>query len=305
MNPNYIGKAELPNNLKMLFRPAAMMVPDFTLITEISLFSFGFKSADILANKITTIFKISSKILCLQGHYDFGLRTIKTVLTMAKKLKFQNQNEIEDLIILRAVKNVLNPKILNEDLKLIVEIISDVFPNQRETKTYDTDVKIAIQEACNQIKIDCTQAFLLKCMQFYQTVAICHGIILIGPAGSGKTKCYQALQTALNNLHNQNIENRKYPAVDTVVLNPKSLSMSQLYGKFDLKTCTWTDGVLCKLIRNGAGTVCNKHKWHIFDGPLDSSWVENIHSVLDESKKLCLTSGEIIKLNDVSDHNFF
>ncbi len=49
MNPGYLGRAELPEGLKALFRPITVMVPDLELICENILMAEGFVNAKTLA----------------------------------------------------------------------------------------------------------------------------------------------------------------------------------------------------------------------------------------------------------------
>ncbi|XP_035886761.1 dynein heavy chain 1, axonemal isoform X2 [Phyllostomus discolor] len=284
---------------RALFRPVAMMVPDYAMIAEISLYSFGFNEASVLAKKITTTFKLSSEQLSSQDHYDFGMRAVKTVISAAGNLKRENPSMNEELICLRAIRDVNVPKFLQEDLKLFSGIVSDLFPTIKEEDTDYGILDMAIRRACEKENLKDVDGFLTKCIQLYETTVVRHGLMLVGPTGSGKSQCYRILAAAMTSLKGQpSISGGVYEAVNYYVLNPKSITMGQLYGEFDLLTHEWTDGIFSSLIRVGATASNTNKKWYMFDGPVDAVWIENMNTVLDDNKKLCLSSGEIIKLTE-------
>ena len=87
----------------------------------------------------------------------------------------------------------------------------------------------------------------------------------------------------------------KPPKVNIHTINPKSISISKLYGDYE-KVGDWMDGILAITVRDSAADKSGDTHWIMLDGPVDTLWIENLNTVLDDNKKLCLISGEIIKL---------
>lgn len=85
--------------------------------------------------------------------------------------------------------------------------------------------------------------------------------------------------------------------VQVHVINPLALSNNELYGSFDEGTHEWQDGVLARIMR----TVCKDdspdQKWILFDGPVDTLWIESMNTLLDDNKLLTLLSGERISMS--------
>ena len=56
-------------------------------------------------------------------------------------------------------------------------------------------------------------------------------------------------------------------------------------------TREWKEGLIAKMVRHACEDTSDTRHWVLFDGPVDALWIENMNTVLDDNKTLCLANG--------------
>ena len=287
MNPGYAGRTELPENLKALFRPCAMVVPDFELIAEIMLVAEGFIDARILARKFLTLYTLCKDLLSKQDHYDWGLRAIKSVLVVAGSLKRGDRERPEDQVLMRALRDFNTPKIVTDDVPIFMGLIGDLFPALDVPRKRDMDFEAEVKKAVIDLGLQPEEGFILKVVQLEELRNVRHSIFVIGNAGTGKSKILRSLNKTYQNM-------KRKPVWQD--LNPKAVTNDELFGVINRSTREWKDGLFSTIMRDLANISNDSPKWIVLDGDIDPMWIESLNTVMDDNKVLTLASNERVPL---------
>ena len=301
MNPGYAGRSNLPDNLKKLFRSVAMSKPDKELIAEVMLYSQGFKNAKRLSVQTVPFFDNCADRLTKQGHYDFGLRALKSVLVSSGSLKRKRlisatsqteaETDVEAQIIVQSIRETIAPKLIQEDVQTMQIVEEEAFPGVSYVSGNLEKLETAIKEEAAEQHLSVTETWMTKILQLFQIQSIHHGVMMVGDSGSGKSTIWKTLLKALQRA--EGTEGVSH------VIDSKVMSKEALYGRLDNTTREWTDGLFTSILRRIVDNVRgedSKRHWIIFDGDVDPEWVENLNSVLDDNRLLTLPNGERLNL---------
>lgn len=209
LNPagkGYGGRSRLPDNLKALFRPVAMGVPDNELIAEVNLVTEGFSQSRDLASKIVSLFKLSRQLLSPQQHYDWGLRALKAVLNSGGRLiqsyksqgdQITSQQEYE--ILIKAVRVNTLSKLTFGDTSKFLALIGDVFPGVHSSDIAGGDLEVAIREVMREKPFYLVEdaAQIKKMIQLKESLDQRMGCVIVGPSGCGKSVLWRVLKAAM------------------------------------------------------------------------------------------------------------
>ena len=259
----------------------------------------GFVQAKALSIKFVTLYGLSSELLSKQPHYDWGLRAVRSVLVVAGMLKRASPKDEEEQVLMRALRDFNTPKIPSWDLPIFLRLIKDLFPTYADkTPIVGNDsLKQQAISVCKKLQLQPDEDLLQRVLQLHACMEVRHSVMLLGPAGCGKTTIANVLQDCLNFGHVKRVAISEY-------INPKALTVDELYGYMTLAK-DWLDGALSIIMRGMSKndrdlgyTENQTAKWIVLDGDIDTLWIESMNSVMDDNKVLTLVSNERIMFND-------
>lgn len=207
---------------------------------------------------------------------------------MAGALKRDYPDLLEDVVLMRALRDMNLPKFIYDDVPLFLGLVGDLFPGLDCPRVKYDEFNDAVESVLKASNYCVVKQQVDKVVQLFETMQTRHTTMIIGPTNGGKSVIINTLAQA---------QNKMGLITKLSVLNAKAMPVSELYGVLDPLTRDWTDGLLSNIFRElNKPTEKKEKRYIVFDGDVDAVWVENMNSVMDDNKILTLPNGERIRL---------
>ncbi|SSD59863.1 related to Dynein heavy chain, cytoplasmic [Saccharomycodes ludwigii] len=289
MNPHYSDRVTLPENLKKMFRAFSMESADIVVILEVLLTILGITNSFNISIRIHEFFTLLKTKLSSQYHYNFGLRTLKSIIRKCSQLK-STGIKLDENLLLQCISQQVEPILINSDLCIFKELFTHVF-GDFAIPMFDANIEGKFEANLVSKGYVPSLNLLTKCKEFWNMLSSNQAIILNGEAGCGKTTIWETVKSTFEEVEKTTIAAH--------IIDTKTLTKEELYGSLDSVTFEWTDGIFTNILRNINDPDLpsfDKHNWIIFDSDLDPTYVETLNSVLDDNKVFTLPNGERLNI---------
>lgn len=170
-------------------------------------------------------------------------------------------------------------KLTAKDAPLFDAFLVDLFPEAEMPSTNREVVTEALRETLDDMRLQPHHYTMSKCLQLIETMAVRHATMCVGASGTGKSSVWRAVKQAQSGPLRRLYADAFQPVVAHAI-NPKSLSLGELYGQYDMQANEWLDGVLSNTMRQCCTDKQANAHWLLFDAPVDTTWVESMNSVM-------------------------
>ncbi|KAM7329095.1 hypothetical protein ACRRTK_010708 [Alexandromys fortis] len=308
---------DVPANLHLLLRPVALALPDLHRVAELYLLGAGVKDASRMATRLSKLFSLERELV--SGTLPCRLSLLKQVLedtvqTLNAPVEENSSEQPDNLAapeeaaLLQALLHSPLFSILDGlRLQKLRELLCGIFPNASHMLAKPVTHRLmrsVVVEELQQVGLLPTPNVLMSLEQLSQALSRASGILLLGPAGSGKSSCWKSLFKIQNRLAAmEQTSTQGFQSVEIAHLYPSVLSSQEFLGWSEGPS--WHYGIFPKLLH--AAPHCKDvnseeqseeftriQQWIVCDGTPNPTWIDSITCLLSDPPQLSLPNGQQI-----------